>query len=240
MTMCVADTCRCHACLLTLVISRPFACAPVLLQVLTMLKQSAAAAAVGGVYALLFLLSGTLMAVGTAFTTALGLGPFLSILAAVYLCCTLAAFVQIIRACSDPQELPLPLVSRQGSTAFARSACRVVSMSLKRPEAPPAAVCEPEAGPAAAVDAEAGRAGRCKEAGSRSGPVCAGAAGSEAGRKGVGGGCRELSEAAQPKGKQAACCAGPGPGSSAQQQVCRGSCPAVQDRREDGKDEEVV
>lgn len=204
-----------------------------------MLKQRAAAAAVGGAYALLFLLSGTLMVVGTALTTALGVRPFLSILAAVYLCCTLAAFVQIIRACSNAQDLPSALVSCRGSAAFARSACRVVSMGLKCPEQQPAAVSGTEAWPAAADAEAAAPAGRCKEAGVRPGCACVGTAGSESGSKHMFGhhycGCRELS--AQPTENDASCCAGvPGPSA---QQVCRGSCPAVQDRR-DRKDEDVV
>lgn len=189
-----------------------------------MLKQSAAAAAVGGAYALLFLVSGTLMVAGTALTTALGVGPFLSILAAVYLCCTLAAFMQIIRACSDVQDLSSPLVSRCGSAAFARSAGRVLSMSLKRPEQP-------------AAGAEAAPAGRCKVAGVRPGCGCAGTAGSKSGSKHMWGGVHSGELSAQPTEKDASRCAGvPGPSA---QQVCSGRCPAVQDRR-DRSDEEVV
>lgn len=103
-------------------------------QVLTIVKQEASAAAVGGVYALMFLLSGSLMAIGTAVITALGLGLFLSILAVLHLSCSLAAFIQIIRSCSESQDLPEPLISRHGSAAFMRSAYRVVSTSFKDPQ----------------------------------------------------------------------------------------------------------
>lgn len=89
----------------------------------------------GGVYAQLFLLSGTLMAVGTPVINALGLGPFLSIMATLYACCSLAAFVHIIRSCSDTPELELPPshANRLGSAAFARSAYVVLSTTFKLP-----------------------------------------------------------------------------------------------------------
>lgn len=130
---------------------------------LTIVKQDASAAAVGGVYSLIFLLSGTLMMVGAAVVTALGLGPFLTVMAALHLACTLAAFVHIIRSCSDCQ-MPQHMASRQASTAFLQSAMRVVSMSLKDPQAAPM--------PAAASAAQSGspaQAGECRTAGRKGG-----------------------------------------------------------------------
>lgn len=116
------------------------------------MKQEASAAAVGGVYALLFLLSGSLMMVGTGVITALGLGPFLSILAALHVCLSLAAFIQIVRQCSTSQELPIaPLFSRQGSAAFMRSARRVVSTTLSP---------HVDAATAAAAGGDSGRGGK--------------------------------------------------------------------------------
>lgn len=123
-------------------------------QVLTIVKQEASAAAVGGVYALMFLLSGSLMAVGTAVITALGLGPFLSILAVLHFSCSLAAFIQIIRSCSDSQEPPEPLISRHGSAAFMRSAYRVVSTSFKDPQDAVLPAGRPQHGDAAEKDLE--------------------------------------------------------------------------------------
>jgi len=104
---------------------------PLPLQVLTIVKQQSSAAAVGGAYALLFLLSGSLMMVGTPLIQSIGLGPFMSILAALQFLCSAAAFVQLIRCCSST-ELPQPLTSRQGSSAFVRAACHVVDTSCQR------------------------------------------------------------------------------------------------------------
>jgi hypothetical protein len=106
------------------------------LQVLTIIKQDSSAAAVGGVYALLFLLSGTLMLVASAIVSALGLGPFLTIMAMLHLSCTVAAFIQIIRACSDDSQVPQDVLSTtrtHGSAVFLQSAYRVLSTSLKDP-----------------------------------------------------------------------------------------------------------
>jgi hypothetical protein len=134
------------------------------LQVVTITKQEASAAAVGGVYALLFLLSGTLMAVGTPVINALGLGPFLSMMAVLYFCCALAAFVHIIRSCSDTPELELPQshADRLGSAAFARSTYVVLSTTFKRP--PVEAEC---AVPGAALSPNTGcsvqDASRCRQ-----------------------------------------------------------------------------
>lgn len=100
------------------------------LQVLTIVKQQSSAAAVGGAYALLFLLSGTLMMIGSPIIQSIGLGPFMSILAALHFFCSAAAFVQLIRCCSST-ELPQPLTSRQGSSAFVRAACYVVATSCR-------------------------------------------------------------------------------------------------------------
>ena len=122
----------------------------------------------GGVYSLIFLLSGSLMMVGAAVVTALGLGPFLTIMAVLHLACTLAAFVHIIRSCSDAQ---VPhMASRQASTAFLQSAMRVVSISLKDPQA--AAAPAPAAAAPAAVAAQSGspeQAGGCRTAGREGG-----------------------------------------------------------------------
>jgi hypothetical protein len=134
------------------------------LQVITITKQEASAAAVGGVYALLFLLSGTLMAVGTPVINALGLGPFLSILATLYLCCALAAFVHIIRSCSDTPELrpPLSHADRLGSAAFARSAYAVLSTTFKQP--PVEGECAaPGAASVCVASADAQDATRCRQ-----------------------------------------------------------------------------
>lgn len=90
----------------------------------------------GGVYALLFLLSGTLMLVASAIVSTLGLGPFLTIMATLHLSCTVAAFIQIIRACSDDTQMPQETVSTattHGSAIFLQSAYRVLSTSLKDP-----------------------------------------------------------------------------------------------------------
>lgn len=101
-----------------------------LLQVVTIVKQHASAAAVGGVYALLFLLSGLGLVLGSTVITHVGLGPFLSILAALHFACTLAAFIHIIRSCSATQ-LPQHLISRQGSAAFVRSAHSILATGFK-------------------------------------------------------------------------------------------------------------
>ena len=105
-------------------------CRRPVVQVLTIVKQQASASAVGGLYALLFLLSGSLMMVGTAAIISLGLGPFLSILAALHFVCTLAAFIQIVQSCSSA-PMPQPLISRHGSTAFMKSALHVLATSFK-------------------------------------------------------------------------------------------------------------
>lgn len=154
--------------------------APPALQVLTIIKQDASAAAVGGVYALLFLLSGSLMLVASAIVTALGLGPFLTIMATLHLACTVAAFIHIIRSCSDGDDMQMPqrLLSTQGSAVFLRSAYRVVSTSLKEPAAA-------QAGGAGSAQATNG----CRTAGSRG--CCGSSAGSEAGKQG-GCGCKAV------------------------------------------------
>jgi hypothetical protein len=151
---------------------------------MTIVKQEASAAAVGGIYALLFLLSGSLMMVGTGAITALGLGPFLSILAALHVCLSLAAFIQIVRQCSTSQDLPdAPLFSRQGSAAFLRSACRVVSTPLS-----------PHACTAATRDRDSLDGGKDVEAPahSKARADCACAAGTDSNVSGCACGCQEL------------------------------------------------
>lgn len=95
-----------------------------------MVKQQAAAAAIGGVYALTFLFSGALMMVAAAAVSYIGLGPLLSALAVLHLCVALSAFVQIVCRCSDEQQMPAPLFSRRCSKAWARSAAQLLSHGL--------------------------------------------------------------------------------------------------------------
>lgn len=137
------------------------------LQVVTITKQEASAAAVGGVYALLFLLSGTLMAVGTPVISALGLGPFLSMMATLFFCCAFAAFVHIIRSCSDAPKLESPPTGagRLGSVAFVRSAYVVLTTTFKQPP-----VVAEAAAPCDFVKSDGGPRDQtcCKEIGPRS------------------------------------------------------------------------